>query len=789
MKLRPILSSLAAASVVFAAGPAATTPPPASPVINEFVANHVGTDSYEFVEIFGGPVTDYASLAILHIEGDGAIAGLIDRVYAVGTTDAAGFWSTGFLNNMLENGTMTLLLVDGFSGAVGNDLDANNDGVLDVTPFTAILDAVAVSDGGAGDWTYGSPALTPAFAGGFTPGGASRIPDGTDSDAVADWARNDFDGAGLPGFTGTPATGEAINTPGASNYLFVPPADPVINEFVFNHDGTDTYEYVELYGEPGTDYSHLRIVAVEGDGGSGGIIDNVYAVGSTDAAGYWTTGFLADDLENGSTTLLLVEGFFGAVGQDLDINNDGTFDVVFYARLVDDVGVKNGNVTDLVYSPVMLSQGYDGNPSTVGGASRLPNGTDTDAVADWVRNDFAGEGLPGFVGTPALGEALNTPGSVNMTALDLTPPSVTVDLNRTVLWPPNHKMVEVCATVTVLDDRDPAPTFVLTSITSSEPDDGLGDGHTRNDVRDHAPGTADICFSLRAERQGGGDGRQYVVVYTATDAAGNTSTGSAIVLVPHDQSGAALASVGFAADGASLVGTTGQLALVIPSARGVFTPGPDGSEATVQESLDAANIDPHLVYLGTSRNAMRPEASAVVDVTGDHLDDLVVYYSLRDVLKLASVTSTDPAGLEGTDLTATIGLHYETPDGAQRLVADIFALGAPVNLTSAATEGTTGEPKSAAPAVAAGLSIQPNPFNPSATISFDVASPARVVLRVFDVRGASVRTLLDRDLPAGRHDVRWDGRDEHGRAVASGVYFVRYESAGVRATRRALLLK
>ena len=71
-----------------------------------------------------------------------------------------------------------------------------------------VVDAVAVNDGTAGDRTYGTPSLGVAYDGQlFAPGGASRIPDGTDTDAAADWMRNDFDLAGIPGFPGTPDRG------------------------------------------------------------------------------------------------------------------------------------------------------------------------------------------------------------------------------------------------------------------------------------------------------------------------------------------------------------------------------------------------------------------------------------------------------------------------------------------------------------------------------------------------------------------------------------------------------
>ncbi len=189
-----------------------------SPVINEFVANHTGTDTLEFVEVFASPNADLSGFTVLHIEGDTTGAGVVDSVFALGTANAGGFWTTPFQNNEIENGSITLLLVAGFSGTDGMDLDTNNDGVFDLTPWNAIMDSVAVSDGGATDFWYSTVVLTPNFDGDpNTPGGASRIPNGTDTNTVADWRRNDFDGDGLLGNTGTAVFPEAFNTPNAMN--------------------------------------------------------------------------------------------------------------------------------------------------------------------------------------------------------------------------------------------------------------------------------------------------------------------------------------------------------------------------------------------------------------------------------------------------------------------------------------------------------------------------------------------------------------------------------------------
>jgi predicted extracellular nuclease len=196
-------------------------------VVNEFSASTTGTD-VEYVEIFGAPSTDFSSLTILEIEGDsGSNMGVVDEVIGLGSTDANGFFLANLSANTLENGTISLLLVQNFSGALGDDLDPNDDGALDVTPWDAVVDAVAVDDGDPGDLTYGLPALGPNYDGvsSFAPGGASRIPDGADTDTAADWVRNDFDLAGIPGYTGSLGPGEAYNTPGAINEVFVPPAE------------------------------------------------------------------------------------------------------------------------------------------------------------------------------------------------------------------------------------------------------------------------------------------------------------------------------------------------------------------------------------------------------------------------------------------------------------------------------------------------------------------------------------------------------------------------------------
>jgi hypothetical protein len=88
----------------------------------------------------------------------------------------------------------------------------------------------------------------------------------------------------------------------------------------------------------------------------------------------------------------------------------------------------------------------------------------------------------------------------------------------------------------------------------------------------------------------------------------------------------------------------------------------------------------------------------------------------------------------------------------------------------------------------------PNPFNPSTTIRLEVpfregGSPLGVELIVFDAQGRAVRTLFRGRLTPGRHAIPWDGRDDRGRPVASGVYLARITADGLRAQHKLTLVR
>jgi len=370
--------------------------------------------------------------------------------------------------------------------------------------------------------------------------------------------------------------------------------------------------------------------------------------------------------------------------------------------------------------------------------------------------------------------------------VDTTPPEIDVVLDRDVLWPPNHKLVEVCAEVTVTDVCDDNPTFVLVSITSDEPDNGKGDGNTVDDIQNEATGTPDLCYDLRSERQGGGEGRTYTILYRASDGSGNTTDATVCVRVPHDHSSGAFASSGFTLDGASLENGVDRFVIIVPSS--------DGVEAAFLELKD--------IFLGNTRGVSRPVERRVVDINADQRLDLALYFDAAEAPMLTEAAAVMTFGDDGTEGSISkapgdgpLGLHFVTPDGVDYLIGNVFGLGTRVAMPVGTVVDEppplagTPPPSPTAKRVTEFSSIHPNPFNPETTVDFALSSGERVRIAVYDVRGSLVKMLVDQTLPAGEHHATWNGIDNQGRPATSGIYFVRMIAGRYEQTRKIVMLK
>ena len=83
----------------------------------------------------------------------------------------------------------------------------------------------------------------------------------------------------------------------------------------------------------------------------------------------------------------------------------------------------------------------------------------------------------------------------------------------------------------------------------------------------------------------------------------------------------------------------------------------------------------------------------------------------------------------------------------------------------------------------------PNPFNPVTTIDYSVPTRTHVSIEVFNVLGQRVRTLVNEMKSAGEYRIEWNGSDEAGLSVSTGVYLYRFQAGDVEQTKKMLLLK
>jgi hypothetical protein len=124
-------------------------------------------------------------------------------------------------------------------------------------------------------------------------------------------------------------------------------------------------------------------------------------------------------------------------------------------------------------------------------------------------------------------------------------------------------------------------------------------------------------------------------------------------------------------------------------------------------------------------------------------------------------------------------------DSLGTISVDVTRLGLFAILVDSSATGVGGTPQ---PQVFALLQSYPNPFNPYCKIRYEVPRAGKVGLRVFDVRGSLVRIIVDGWREPGTYSEVWDGRNDAGKQLSSGVYFYRLDAIDFVATRKMVLI-
>lgn len=131
--------------------------------------------------------------------------------------------------------------------------------------------------------------------------------------------------------------------------------------------------------------------------------------------------------------------------------------------------------------------------------------------------------------------------------------------------------------------------------------------------------------------------------------------------------------------------------------------------------------------------------------------------------------------------------HYTTDSHPNALANETNAPDFVDILVNAGVPNTSGARSNPSPVTL--LGNHPNPFNPNTMISFNILQDQNVEIKVMDIRGQKVRTLLQENLYAGQHEIPWNGRDENGQSVSSGLYLYQVTTATSSMTGKMVLAR
>jgi len=141
-----------------------------------------------------------------------------------------------------------------------------------------------------------------------------------------------------------------------------------------------------------------------------------------------------------------------------------------------------------------------------------------------------------------------------------------------------------------------------------------------------------------------------------------------------------------------------------------------------------------------------------------------------------------PGSYNVTAVTTHLGVQYTYSSGSPVEIPRAAALN--IHISPLGEDDVT-----AGVSVTALKSNYPNPFNPTTTISFDIARDGNVLIEIYNAKGQLVKSLVDGGFRAGSHTVVWNGDDSQGRSVGSGVYFYRMVSSEYSSVKKMLLMK
>ena len=211
-------------------------------------------------------------------------------------------------------------------------------------------------------------------------------------------------------------------------------------------------------------------------------------------------------------------------------------------------------------------------------------------------------------------------------------------------------------------------------------------------------------------------------------------------------------------------------------ASNTFSPWRDRSVSATSTAVPDAVSNISVTHNGTSLTATwtAPAGATHYDVT----------YWNRDT----GVNARAAWNRAGTSITITCDSRYPGQNRDCVASGDTYTVGVRARNAAGVSEWRNSPTASSSSSLSLEPNV-PNPFNPSTTIRYGVPEAGEVQLVIYNLRGQKVRTLVQGSMDAGSHSVVWDGRDDFGRQVASGVYIYRLSVADFTQVQRMTLMK
>jgi hypothetical protein len=230
-----------------------------------------------------------------------------------------------------------------------------------------------------------------------------------------------------------------------------------------------------------------------------------------------------------------------------------------------------------------------------------------------------------------------------------------------------------------------------------------------------------------------------------------------------------MAVKGSASSSRLMISDFGRFSLLVPAGAveedALITVISDSRETALEGGMIAMD---NVLVVGPAGMEMEESFSLSIDLAD-------VDFTGMDAAKLDIVAVS---GETVTSLEATVDLDRMT------VFAEIPSAGSYRFVWNPSKEGTAGIPETYAL-----HQNYPNPFNPTTNIRFDMPEAGIVSLKIYDVLGREMITLMHDEMPAGQHAYSWNGKDMYGRMAATGIYFYRLKTTGYTKTRKMLLVK